>query len=233
MKTKSPLLLLSGLLCDDTVWQAIADQITDVADVTMMSFQNHETIKAMAEQVLTFAPKTFALAGHSMGGRVALEVYRQALSRVERLALFNTGIHSKKENELQGRQKLLSLAKDEGMMAVAKAWLPPMMSATSLTDTALMNGLEAMVARYSTENFFKQIQALLARPNAKNVLTTISVPTLLLSGSDDQWSPVAQHQAMQQKIKNSRMAIIENAGHMAPAERPNEVSNVIRQWLME
>ena len=229
---KPALYLLSGLLCDSTVWDEVSENLGDIVDVTIMSFEGLESITMMAQQVLDHAPLEFMLIGHSMGGRVALEVYRQSPERVEKLGLFNTGVHSRKSGELESRQKLLDLAYEHGMSAVAEAWLTPMMSQASLSDEVLMAKLTGMVENYQVGSFVGQIKALLERPNAESILPLVDVPTLLLSGSEDQWSPVVQHELMKQKIHNSRLVVVEKAGHMAPVEKPVIVSGIIRDWLL-
>src|ERR1700677_5031179 len=88
---RQPLLLLPGLICDQTVWQQQIDALSDVAVCTCADYGSLDSIPAMAEAVLRLAPERFSIAGHSMGGRVALEVYRLAPHRVERIALLNSG----------------------------------------------------------------------------------------------------------------------------------------------
>src|ERR1035437_1729117 len=83
--------LLSGLLCDETVWATQVDALRQRHDVKVMHFAGFNSIGAMAAHVLANTPERFLLAGHSMGGRVALEVYRQAPERVQKLALLDTG----------------------------------------------------------------------------------------------------------------------------------------------
>eukprot|EP01031_Cornospumella_fuschlensis_P052683 gene52683-biopygen42413 len=56
-----------------------------------IDYGDADTITAMAEAALAVAPPAFALAGHSMGGRVALEVVRLAPERVQQLILMDTG----------------------------------------------------------------------------------------------------------------------------------------------
>jgi len=107
---KQPLLLLSGLLCDETLWADIPQRLGDAADVRVISFHGFSSIPAMAQHVLATAPARFALAGHSMGGRVALEVIRSAPARVAGLALLNTGVHTVRDGEPQSRGRLLRLA---------------------------------------------------------------------------------------------------------------------------
>jgi hypothetical protein len=53
---KQPLLLLSGLLCDETIWADIPDRLKDAADVRALSFAGFTSISAMAEHVLAIAP---------------------------------------------------------------------------------------------------------------------------------------------------------------------------------
>jgi pimeloyl-ACP methyl ester carboxylesterase len=227
-----PLLLLSGLLCDETVWADIPQRLGDAADARVVSFRGFSSIPAMAEHVLAMAPEHFAVAGHSMGGRVALEVLRSAPQRVSRLALLNTGVYTVRDGEPQSRGRLLRLAYEHGMSALAAEWLPPMMAGGSRT-LELMPRLMAMVERSTPDSYAGQINALLNRPDALSVLPTIGVPTLLLSGSEDTWSPISQHQTMRRRIPHATLFEIHGAGHMAPIERPDAVALALREWLAD
>jgi pimeloyl-ACP methyl ester carboxylesterase len=227
---KQPLLLLSGLLCDETVWADIPERLADVAEVRILSFGGFSSIAAMAEHVLAVAPERFALAGHSMGGRVALETVRLGRSRLAGLALLNTGVHTVRDGEPQSRGRLLRLAYEKGMSALAAEWLPPMM-AGGARSAELMPRLAAMVERSTPDAYAGQINAMLNRPDALPVLPEIDVPTLLLSGSEDTWSPVSQHETMRRRIPHATLFEIHAAGHMAPFERPDAVAVALREWL--
>ncbi len=172
------------------------------------------------------------MAGHSMGGRVALEVMRTAAQRVRGLALLNTGVHTVRDGEPQSRSRLLRLAHEQGMSALAAEWLPPMMAA-GVRQAQLMPRLVAMVERSTPDSYAGQINALLSRPEAMAVLPTIGVPTLLLSGSEDTWSPVSQHETMRRRIPHATLFEVHGAGHMAPFERPDAVAVALREWLMQ
>lgn len=226
-----PLLLLSGLLCDETVWDGVASRLADLAQTHAIGFAGLSSIEAMAQHVLQAAPPRFALAGHSMGGRVALEVLARAPQRVTGLALLNTGVHPPGPGEPESRARLVDLSRAEGMAALAAEWLPPMMGNNTARTAALTPGLTAMVERNTPQSYAGQIRALLDRPDAAPILPMIAVPTLLLSGSDDRWSPVSQHAEMQTRVANARLVTIADAGHMAPVERPDAVASALRAWL--
>jgi pimeloyl-ACP methyl ester carboxylesterase len=228
---KQPLLLLSGLLCDEAIWADIPDRVRDAANVRIISFRGFSSIPSMAEHVLETAPERFAVAGHSMGGRVALELVRSAPQRISGLALLNTGVHAVRDGEPQSRGRLLRLAYEHGMAALAAEWLPPMMARDAARSAELMQRLMAMVERSTPDSYAGQIHAMLNRPDALSVLSTIAVPTLLLSGSDDTWSPISQHETMRRRIPHATLFEIHGAGHMAPVERPNAVALALREWL--
>ena len=226
-----PLFLLCGLLCDETIWADIPSRLAPVANAHVMSFAGFSSIAGMAERVLAAAPPRFALAGHSMGGRVALEVWRQAPERVTALALLNTGVHPTRESEYASRGLLVRLARRQGMAALADEWLPPMMGAPPDRVAQVMPALKAMVRRFTAESFAGQINALLQRPDARQVLPSITVPTLLLSGTNDTWSSLSQHADMQRSVPGSTLVEIAGAGHMSPIERPDAVARALKGWL--
>lgn len=228
---KPRVLLLSGLLCDQTVWTKVAQRLSTHCDVDIISFVNFHSLESMAEHVLDTAPEKFVLVGHSMGGRVALEVWRRAAHRVRALALCNTGVHPRRDGESASRARLVALAQEAGMRALAAEWLPPMMGSSPHRVAEVMPGLVAMVERQTPESFAGQIRALLERPDARHLLPTINVPTLLMSATGDSWSPLSQHEDMQRDIANSTLVAVEDAGHMMPAEKPAVVAAALCTWL--
>jgi pimeloyl-ACP methyl ester carboxylesterase len=225
------IVFLCGLLCDETVWQSVASQLQDDFDCSICSFAGFTSLVDMARSVNAEAPTNFILVGHSMGGRVALEIYRECPERINMLGLFNTGVHLPKEGEAAGRQKLLDIADKKGMAAVAEAWLPPMMAQRSLQNQELMQSLRNMVTRYSAEQFHAQIHALLQRPEVESLLSNIKPPTLLVSADEDSWSPVEQHETILKSIADAELAVIQGAGHMAPVECPETVAVIIREFV--
>jgi pimeloyl-ACP methyl ester carboxylesterase len=190
----------------------------------------------MAQAVLSVAPERFSVAGHSMGGRVALEIYRLAPGRVARIALFNTGYlplaaGAAGEEEIRKRGELVTLARSEGMRVMLRQWLPPMIDSRRINDTVLVNSILEMMSRKTPEIFAAQVRALLARPDAGPVLEQIRCPALLLTGREDGWSGPAQHQAMAAKIAGSRLVVVPDCGHMSTLERPLEVNAALGAWL--
>lgn len=233
---ESTLLLLPGLLCDRAVFEPLMPALEAHARCRIAEYASEPSIEAMAAKALVDAPPRFALLGHSMGGRVALEIVRRAPERVERLALLDTGYQPRAAGDAGDREKaqrmaLLDLARRDGMRAMGAQWLQPMVPPQRLADRELIDAILAMIERCTYDQFAAQIGALLARPDATDVLARIDCPTLLLCGRDDGWSPLARHVELQARIRGSRLAIIDRCGHMAPMEQPDAVARAVAHWL--
>lgn len=260
------LLLLPGLLCDRASWAPVLPFLAPHADCIVPDYSAESSLAAMAERVLEAVPSggaesgdrraaprspgplggrlaerasggaTFAVAGHSMGGRVALEILRRAPGRVERLALLDTGYRSRPdgtpgEDERARRYALLALAREHGMRAMGREWMRAMVHPTRLADATLVDAILDMIARQTPDRYAGQIDALLARPDVTSLLRSIDVPTLVACGRQDAWSPLAQHEEIAALIPGSRVAVFEDCGHMAPMEQPAAVAAALAEWL--
>ena len=164
--------------------------LLDIAECRVVEHGELHSIAAMAEAVLEQAPERFALAGHSMGGRVALEVYRQASGRVLALALLDTGYQARAhgaagEQEREERYALLEIAKTRGMRAMGAQWVQRMVHPERLSDDTLIEAILAMIERHTPAIFEAQITALLDRPDVSELLKEIACPTLVLCGRED------------------------------------------------
>jgi pimeloyl-ACP methyl ester carboxylesterase len=231
LSARPTLILLPGLLCDQEIWAGQVARLSERNEVVCPGFLDHPSIETMAQAVLARAPARFSVAGHSMGGRVALEIAARAPHRLERLALLNTGLHPARPGEAEGRSRLVRLAFEEGMGALAHHWLPPMLAPGRARDEGLTARLTAMVERATPRLFQRQIGALLTRPNARRGLAAIPCPTEVIVGRQDGWSPLAQHQEIAALIPRARLTVIGDCGHMSPAEQPEAVTEALVQWM--
>jgi pimeloyl-ACP methyl ester carboxylesterase len=226
-----------GLLCDEAVWKPQLKALKGLARTQVADHGELDSLSGMAEAILAKAPPTFAVVGHSMGGRVALEVVRRALSRVTGLALLDTGYTpiaagEAGEKEAAGRHELLELARQSGMRAVGERWLRiPMVHEARLEDRKLVESILQMIERRTPAQFAAQIRALLARPDAAALLPMISCPSLVLCGQEDAWSPLSAHRVMAQLIAHSTLVAVPQCGHMSTMERPAEVNAALLSWL--
>lgn len=231
-----PLVLAPGLGCDVVVWRHQIAALGSSCHIQVPDYGMADSLGAMARKLLVEAPPRFALAGHSMGGRVALEVMARAPERVERLALLDTGFEAVAmgeagERERIGRYRLLDVARRQGMAAMAREWAPGMVHPSHRPDEQLMDEIHQMIARATPEQFEAQLQALLRRPDRAALLRTLTIPTLVLCGHEDSWSPVERHEDMASRIPRSVLVDVPQCGHMCTLEQPEIVSAALQAWL--
>lgn len=232
------LLFLPGLLCDAEVWAAQTAALPRPQVVAEYGLA--DSLDAMAALALQQADAAglgpLAVVGHSMGGRVAMQVWRLAPQRVRGLALMDTAWHPLPPGEAgaterAGRLRLLDIARSQGMTAMARDWVQGMVHPARL-GSPLAEAVVAMLARRTPEHQAAQIQALLNRPDANATLRSVTVPTLLLTGEQDGWSPPARHDEMAAMVAGPVIRVdVPHCGHMAPMEAPEAVNAALAGWL--
>jgi Predicted hydrolases or acyltransferases (alpha/beta hydrolase superfamily) len=225
-----PAVLLPGLICDARIWAPQVEALGD-AVIAVDGYGEADSLSAMADQVLEQAPARFAVVGHSMGGRVALEVFRKAPTRLAGIGLISTGVHLPKPNEAEGRFALLARGVEEGMDALIDAWLPPMVWEPNRLKPRLMDDLWQMCSDAGLDMFERQIRALLARPEVESLLPQIRCPALVATGAYDAWAPPVQHEAIAAAIPGASYAVIPDSGHMLPVEQPEAMTALLTTWL--
>jgi len=223
------LLFLPGLACDARIY---APQLAAFPDSRAVDgYGAADSLAAMARMALQQAPDSFDLLGHSMGGRVALEVFRLAPARVRRLALVSTGVHSLREGEAVKRRALQAIGWNHGFAKLIDTWLPPMVAEPNRANPEIYEPLRQMNIEAGQEVFDAQIHALLGRAEMESLLPQIACPTLVMTGELDTWAPPAQHQAIAAAIPHSELVIVPGAGHMIQLEAPAAVNSAIARWL--
>lgn len=233
MAASMTIILIPGLMSDAHIWSGQIDALSRIAPVHVARTDGATSLGEMADRILAATAGPIAVAGHSMGGRVALELWRKAPGRISRLALIDTGAQGPADNERDGRLGLVRIAETQGMTATAEAWLPAMVHRRVAPGDPVWTGIVRMIERASPETLAGQQKALLTRPDAEPLLATITVPTAFIVGDSDAQATPDQHRAMAARVPGARVTVIEAAGHMAPLEQPEAVTTALLGWLKD
>lgn len=225
-------ILLHGLLCDADTWADFIGPLSRTSPVLAAKLSGITSLPQAAQTILQQTAGPIIAVGHSMGGRVALEMVRQAPARIVGLVLMNTGYKGLGPDEIGRRQAIVQAAQAGGIEAIVDDWLAGMITSKTPDNAALMQRMRTMVLRSSVASFAGQIQALVERPDATDLLPLITCPTLLMSGTEDRWSPLARHEAMAKVIPSAELHAIREAAHMAPFEAPAACLEHILEWAM-
>ncbi|MBL0143297.1 MAG: alpha/beta hydrolase [Betaproteobacteria bacterium] len=229
--SKPNLLLVPGLLCDRRLWQVQIDGLKHAAECTVADISQSDSIAGMASAALAkLPPGPFAVAGLSMGGYVALEVMRQAASRVIGLALLDTNARPDSEQASDDRRRMMKMAETD-FDRVVNALLPKLLLPANMRNAALVATVKAMAAATGKAAYCRQQEAIIGRIDSRPHLARINCPTLILCGKEDTLTPVALHQEMAHAIPGSRLVVAGQCGHLSPLEQPQLVTMNLVHWL--
>ena len=229
---KAKLILVPGLLCDALLWRAQVEQLSDVAEMWVADHTRSATMAGVARDVLADAPyESFALAGLSMGGYVALEIMRQAPQRVRKLALLDTAARGETPEQTGKRNAFIELAARGKFAGVTETLMPQLVHPSRLGDITLTDAIKLMAKNVGKEAFVRQQQAIMSRAESRPLLAAIKCPTLVLCGRQDQLTPLDRHEEMAAGLQGSRLEVIDECGHMSTMEKPEQVNRALRQWL--
>ncbi len=163
-----------------------------------------------------------------MGGYVALEIMRQAPGRVDRLALLNTHARPDTAESTANRQRLMELA-ERDFPAVIRALLPKLVLEKHLDD--LSGPITEMALACGKEAFLRQERAIIGRVDSRPHLGAIQCRTLVVAARHDALMPVEILEELAGGIRGATLAIVEDSGHLASLEQPEEVTRHLLAWL--
>ncbi len=230
MEQRTPLLLLPGLLNDATLWRGQLDDLADIADCRVGDLTGHDDLRAVAEDVLARAPERFALAGFSLGGYIAQEILRIAPGRVLRLALLDTSYKPDSPERAAQRVAQQNSVRLPGTFhGFGDKLMRSYIDASRLQDQALVSTVREMTSRLGVEVFLRQSR--IARVDGSAELRAWQGPALIVCGRNDAITPLAVSEQMAALMPQATLVVIEDCGHLAPLEKPEQVSAALRAWL--
>lgn len=222
---KNPLVLLPGLSSNTRLWQYQIRHLNDIASIQIIPAVQ-DTPEKMVQAIIDEAPPIFALAGHSMGGWLCLELMRVASSRITQLCLINTTARRDSEEKMSRRKKMIQKAETGQFQEVVE-----MMTEQFLFNTLVKSDVEKMFLEVGENVFIRQQQAMLRRKETQSILPTITCPTLVIHAAQDNNFSLEEHEELVNQIPNADLAIVENSGHMSPMEAPEDITALLRHWL--
>ena len=170
--------------------------------------------------------------GLSMGGYVAFAFWRRHRERVRALVLADTRAAVDSDEGREKRRRMIEVARARGSATVADMQVNSMVGETTRERRPeVVETIRAMMAAAPVEGLVGAQQAMLARADSTPTLATIDVPTLILVGADDTITPPKEAQAIHERIRGSRLEILDQSGHICNLEQPAAFSHVMSEFV--
>ena len=225
-----PIVLITGQLLTDAVWQPLLDAWPD-REIIIADNRSDDRIEGFAQRLLDDAPPKFALIAHAMGGFIAFEVIRRAPERVAKLALISTLASADGPAQTARRQGYIDLVEAGNFGQVVEERIPILFPEEKRGDTRLLDIARQMAADTGADTFLAQQRAIMARIDSRPRLGEIAVPTLLIWGEQDGITSRAHHDEILEAIPGAKLEVIAGAGHLPTVEAPEVVVPLLTAFL--
>ncbi len=235
--TKTPLLLVPGLLCSRRLFAPQLAALNDVAEIVVPDWRQaplsiFDSWEQTARWVIDRMPsEKFALAGLSLGGMIAVEIMQIAAERVTKLALLDTGMRAQNPTEQAIRRARIRLANEGRFELVLGLQMSRFIPAYRLPDKALVDEVMTMCTETGVEIYKRQEELAAGRVDRRPDLPRIDCPTIVVCGRDDSATPLFMSEEMAAAIKGSELVVIEQCGHLITMEKPDETNAILQKWL--
>jgi pimeloyl-ACP methyl ester carboxylesterase len=225
------LLLIPGLGNTDRLFEHQIATFSPLMNVLVADHTRDDSMEDIARRALADVPETFALAGLSRGGYVALEIMRQAPERVERLALLDTSARPDTDEAKENRRRLIGLAESERWDEILEDVWPKLVDSRRQRDEALKESVASMLQETGAAGYIRQQRAIMSRQDSRDLLPGIEIPTLIVVGDGDLITPPEMAREMAEMIEWASLIVIRGAGHLSALEEPDRVTSAMRLWI--
>lgn len=239
--------LLHGFPLDRSFWSAQASEIGGVYRVIAPDLRGFGEsaapdgvypIDAMADDVLELLDalqlrEPVVIGGLSMGGYVALSAVLRYPDRFRALMLFDTRAGADSPEAARNREVSAGQVETSGKIdKVVEGLLPKFfLPLTRERRPHVIEALQKRMLRSVPRAVAGALRGMAERPDRTGDLGRISVPTLVVVGSDDVITPPEEARAMARAIPNARLEVIPEAGHLAPLENPAATNRAVLAFL--
>jgi len=245
-----PVLLVHGFPLDHTMWAAQIDALSDRARVIAPDLRGFgRTPLGQVDPVHGISMEQYAdelaelldalairepivLVGFSMGGYIAWQFVRKYADRLRALVQCDTRAAADTEEGREGRLKMAQHVAEWGTARVAEMMGPKLLAPhTFETKHEVVQAVRQVVEQTSPAAIAAAQRGMAARPDSTDLLSTIDVPTLVMVGEHDAISTRSEMESIAEAIRGARLAVIPDAGHMAPMENPEKVNEALSVFL--
>jgi pimeloyl-ACP methyl ester carboxylesterase len=240
-----PVVLLHPFPANHEFWLPVAEALATKYRVVLPDLRGHgdsgvgegpatmekhaaDIARVMEDAEIGRAP----LVGVSIGGYALFEFWRKHRGRVAALGLCNTKAQADGPEARAGRLQAANEVLERGTESFFESMIQKVMAKhTREMRPDLIDGAMRMMRQMSPEDVAQVQRGMAARPDSIETLKTINVPTLLVTGDEDEMTGVNEAELMRRHIAGSQMRVIPKAGHYSPWEQPEEAARILRQFL--
>lgn len=233
----TPLVLLHGYPLDHTIWNETAPFLEDQFDLilpdlrgfgdstTVDSPYTMDSIAADIAGLLNhLGIEKTAIAGHSMGGYVALTFARLYPARVRGLGLISSQVPADPPDRKEGRYATAAQVSENGTVGVVEAMTPKLS-----TDQRVQSIVRGIMEKQSAAGVIGALKAMAERLDSTELLAAFKFPVVVLHGDADALIPAERAREVKAALAQAELAVLPGVGHMPMLEAPEATAAALRK----
>jgi pimeloyl-ACP methyl ester carboxylesterase len=232
----TPLMLVHGFPLDHHLWDELVPLLEGTFDLilpdlrgfggssTVDSFYTMEDYAAdLAELLNHLGIQKTAIAGHSMGGYIALAFARLYPDRVSGLGLVSSQVPADSEERKQGRYKSAAEVAEHGIGSVVETMTPKFTS-----DEKLQAFARESMERQQPAAYIGALKAMAERVDSTPLLSSFNVPVVIVHGDADSLIPVDRAREVKAALPQAHYVEVSEAGHMPMMEAKEQTAQALK-----
>lgn len=202
----------SGIFSDEHTMEFMADAVREVMDIEGI------------EKVL--------LAGHSMGGYVALAFLEKYPDRLHAYCLFHSHPFADTEEIISNRNREIRVVESGKKDVIYPVNVPKMFADFNINRfIRKLEEHKKIASQISEAGIIAVLKGMIKRPSRAGLLEKGEVPLLMIMGRHDNYIPFKQIKANIRLPQNSELIVLENSGHLGFVEEKEKSSESIADFF--
>lgn len=235
----TPLVLIHGYPLDHSIWNPVIPLLTGSFQVIVPDLrgfgESGSTSRVYGMQDLASDLAEFldglridgaVLAGHSMGGYVALAFAKAFPARVRGLGLVASQVVADPPERKEGRYKTAAEVAEKGVDGVADAMAPKLTG-----DPALQASVRDLIRKQSPEGIIGALKAMAEREDSTDLIKKFQMPVVLVHGDADLLIPIDRAREVESAVLQARMVALKGVGHLPMMEAPKETAKALKHLV--
>lgn len=232
----TPLVLLHGYPLDHHTWDFVAAHLEETFDLILPDLRgfggsstvdSQYTLDDFASDIAGLLDhlgvSKAAVAGHSMGGYIALAFAKLYPERVSGLGLVSTQTLADPPDRKEGRYKSAAEVAEKGIGGVVET-----MASKFTADEKLQNSAREIMQRQQPAAFIGALKAMAERADTSSLLATFKAPVVIVHGDADSLVPVDRAREMKNAVPHAHLVELKGVGHLPMMEAVNETAEALK-----
>jgi len=227
-----PLVVVPGFMSDGRVWEPQIRLLSRHVPVTVAPVLNADRVEDVAASLLVHMPEKFTVIGAGLGGSIAMAMLETVPERIAGIGLIGSTPLPETPAKAAEREPWIIRARAGRLRGVMEEVIPAVALAPGPLRHQVMGQLADMAEDLGPEVFVSQSRMLQRRADQQATLMRAEQPGLVVCGVHDQIIPVKRQLFTAELMRNARIEMIEDAGHLPLMEQPDRVSAILHNWIV-